>query len=73
MTAVIEEIKVSDNTKTGSSTKVKGNTRVKSTAYDVALVGLMVAFIEVCKVAMMNIPNVEMTTFLLVMFTLFFG
>jgi len=48
-------------------------TKAGSTAYKVALVGLMVAFIEVCKIVMMNIPNVEMTTFLLIMFTLFFG
>lgn len=79
MTAVREDIDLSGNTNAGDMAKVKAdakartNTRAKSKAHDVALVGLMVAFIEVCKVAMMNIPNVEMTTFLLIMFTLFFG
>ncbi len=46
---------------------------VKSTAREVAIVGLMVAFIEVCKVAMMHLPNIEMTSFLIIMFTLFYG
>ena len=47
--------------------------KVKTPAHEIALVGLMVALIEVCKVAMMNIPNVEMTTFLVIMFTVFYG
>lgn len=34
---------------------------------------MMVAVIEVCKVAMMNLPNIEMTTFLIIMFTLYYG
>ena len=40
---------------------------------DIALIGLMVAIIEVCKVSMAHIPNVELTTFWLMMFTLFLG
>ncbi len=40
---------------------------------DIALIGLMVAIIEVCKVTMAHIPNVELTTFWLMMFTLFLG
>ena len=49
------------------------NKKAKFPAHEIALVGLMVALIEVCKVAMMNIPNVEMTTFLVIMFTVFYG
>lgn len=45
----------------------------KLTIMDISLIGLMVAIIEVCKVAMAHIPNVELTTFWLMMFTLFLG
>ncbi len=44
----------------------------KSTARDVALVGVMVAVIEACKFALLEIPNVELTTFWIIMFTLYF-
>ena len=40
---------------------------------DVAMIGMMVAVIEVCKVAMMGLPNIELTTFWIIMFTLYFG
>lgn len=40
---------------------------------DITLIGMMVAVIEVCKVALAWAPNVELTTFWLIMFTLFFG
>ena len=40
---------------------------------DITLIGMMVAVIEVCKVALAWAPNIELTTFLLIMFTLFFG
>ena len=40
---------------------------------DVALIGMMVAVIEVCKVTMMGLPNIELTTFWIIMFTLYFG
>lgn len=40
---------------------------------DITLIGLMVAVIEVCKVYLAWAPNVELTTFWLIMFTLFFG
>ena len=46
---------------------------MKITAKDIALIGMMVAVIEVCKVAMMGIPNVELTTFWIIMFSIFFG
>ena len=34
---------------------------------------LMVAIIEVCKLAFAHIPNVELTSFWIIMFTLYFG
>lgn len=49
------------------------NKQWKLTVKDIALVGMMVAVIEVCKVVMMGIPNVELTTFWMIMFTLYFG
>ena len=44
-----------------------------SVAQDVATVGLMVAVIEVCKLFMQGLPNIEMTSFLIILFTLCFG
>ena len=37
------------------------------------MIGMMIAIIEVCKVIMMHIPNIELTTFWIIMFTLYFG
>jgi energy-coupling factor transport system substrate-specific component len=45
----------------------------KVNAKDIALIGVMVAVIEVCKVVMMGIPNVELTTFWIILFALYFG
>lgn len=50
---------------------VKGKKKI--TAKDIALVGMMIAVIEVCKFALANVPNVELTTFWIIMFTLYFG
>lgn len=44
----------------------------KLTIADIALMGVMVAVIEVCKVAMAFLPNIELTSFWIVMFTLLF-
>lgn len=52
---------------------VMENRKGKLTAKDVALVGMMVAVIEVCKVVLMGIPNIELTTFWIIMFALYFG
>ncbi len=49
--------------------KIKG----KNAALDVALVALMVAVIEVCKFAMMTLPNISLTAFWLVLFSKHFG
>lgn len=46
---------------------------MKVTTKDIAFIGIMVALIEVCKVALMGIPNVELTTFLIIMFSIYFG
>ena len=43
------------------------------TAYDVALMGMMVAVIEACKFVMASLPNIEVTSFWLILFTLFIG
>lgn len=40
---------------------------------DIAMIGMMCAVIEVCKVALMGLPNIELTTFWIIMFTLYFG
>lgn len=45
----------------------------RSVSQDVATVGLMVAVIEVCKFVMQGLPNIEMTSFLLILFTLYYG
>ena len=42
----------------------------RTAARDVATVGLMVAVIEACKLAMQALPNIELTSFLLILFTL---
>jgi len=46
---------------------------MKLSVRDIVVIGMMVAIIEVCKVLMMNIPNIELTTFWIIMFTLYFG
>lgn len=48
----------------------------KSTSFsirDIAQIGLMVAVIEVSKAALSFLPNIELTSFWLIIFTLFFG
>ncbi len=43
------------------------------TARELTLAGMMVAVIEVCKAALSFLPNIELTSFWLIMFTLCFG
>lgn len=45
----------------------------KVTVRDICLIGMMVAVIEVCKVALSGLPNVELTTFWIIMFSLYLG
>lgn len=40
---------------------------------DIALIGVMVAVIEVSKAALAFLPNIELTSFWIILFTLFFG
>lgn len=47
--------------------------KAKITIYQITLIGMMVAVIEVCKAALSFLPNIEVTSFWLIMFTLFFG
>ena len=47
--------------------------KMKITAKDITMIALMVAVIEVSKVAMAQIPNVELTSFWIIMFGLYFG
>lgn len=42
-------------------------------ARDITIMALMVAIIEVSKVALAQVPNVELTSFWIIMFTLYFG
>ena len=48
-------------------------TKLNLSTKEIATIGIMVAVIEVCKVASAWIPNVELTSFWLIMFTLYFG
>ncbi len=52
---------------------MKNNNKFVLTIKDITLIGLMVAVIEVCKVTMAHIPNVELTTFWVIMFSLYLG
>ena len=52
-------------------TQKQNNSRL--TIKDITIMALMVAIIEVCKFALAHIPNVELTSFWIIMFTLCFG
>ena len=47
--------------------------RLKITAKDIAITGMMIAIIEVAKNALAFIPNVELVSLLVILFTLYFG
>ena len=44
-----------------------------SKAKDVAIVGLVIAVIEAAKLALAQLPNIELTSFFIIIFTLYFG
>ncbi len=46
---------------------------LKNTTRDITMIGMAIALIEVCKAALMGLPNIELTSFWIIMFTLFFG
>ena len=41
-------------------------------AGDVALIGMMAAFLEACKAALAFLPNIELVSFWIILFTIFF-
>lgn len=43
-----------------------------TTAKDICIIGLMVAVIEACKMAMASLPNIELTSFWIILFSLYF-
>lgn len=47
--------------------------KTKLTIQDITQIGMMVAVLEVSKAALSFLPNVELVTFWVMMFTLFFG
>jgi len=47
--------------------------KTKFTTKDIALIGMMIAVIEVSKIALAHIPNVELTSFWIIVFTMYFG
>lgn len=49
-----------------------GNRPKALTIQDIALVGVMVAVIEGCKAALAVLPNIELTSFWIILFTLLF-
>lgn len=50
---------------------MKDNTKL--TTKDIALIGVMIATIEAAKMALSFVPNVELVTLLIILYTLFFG
>ena len=47
--------------------------KLNISAREIATIGMMVAIIEACKIALSFLPNVELTSFWLIMFTIFYG
>ena len=52
---------------------MKKHSKSQFSILDIARIGLMVAVIEVSKFALSSMPNIELTSFWLIMFTLFIG
>lgn len=51
----------------------KKKNKFKITIQDITLIGMMTAVIEVSKLILAFLPNIELVTFWIIMFTLFFG
>lgn len=47
--------------------------KMKLTTKDIALIGVMIATLEAAKMALSFLPNVELVTLLIILYTLFFG
>lgn len=56
-----------------SRSSIANNMAAGKNTYDIAMIGMAIALIEVCKAAMMGLPNIELTSFWIIMFTIFFG
>lgn len=52
---------------------IRKHSNFKLAAKDITLIALMVALIEASKAVLASIPNVELTSFWIIMFTLYFG
>lgn len=50
-----------------------GDVKSRLSVRDIAQIGIMVAIIEVSKLVLSGLPNIELTSFWLIMFTLYFG
>lgn len=51
----------------------KSNNSLTLATKDITTIAMMVAIIEACKLVLAGIPNVELTTFWIILFTLYFG
>lgn len=51
----------------------KLSNKVQITTKDIALIGVMIAVLEVTKQALAFLPNVEITTLLIILFSIYFG
>ncbi len=59
-----------ENTGTGKRTNKK---KAMLKIQDITLIAMMVAVLEVCKMALSFLPNVELVTFWVIVFTIYFG
>lgn len=59
--------------KSSIASKMAAGNKLKKSTYDIAMTGVAIAIIEVCKTVLMGAPNIELTSFWVIMFTLFFG
>lgn len=51
----------------------QSNNSVKLVTKDITTIAMMIAIIETCKIVLAGIPNVELTTFWTILFTLYLG
>lgn len=50
----------------------QSNDSLKLKTRDITIIAMMIAIIEACKIVLAGIPNVELTTFWMILFTLYF-
>ena len=60
------------NATTGKKDTTKSRNSSKLTTKDITTIAMMVAVIEACKVTLAGIPNVELTSFWIILFTICF-